>query len=414
MHKKIPLLSNAEKHGGQPIGYAFKIYTIVLALQGAFAQLPGAVNYVVYYSGFLLGLGLMAMCTKFYKVNLFERQNWYILFLGLIVCLGIIRSFDPFLSFRSGVRFLSSFMPFVLLMIVIRDRNMFVYYLRTNVYVLGISVILLSTFMVFILPDEGAFLETHRGMERITAGFVGWHSFGHFCLLTIFLLSLYLLYSNDRKEKYFLYIIYIIGCYMCFKSGCRTVYLGLFIFLLVWFTLKKKFLWLLLLLICVPLFYSFHENFRSLFSEEIGTDRANYEKMGSGRIGVWERSVEFYMAQPLELKIIGAGPDVMSVGWEKMYNVKPHNDYLSILFQYGLIGLLIFLVFYADFLIKSLRLFRSDIGILYIAMLISIAGMNFVSNSYIARVGIATIFWPVLIPLVNKDLLPVNRRYRQQ
>ena len=380
-----------------------RIYIIFIALQGAFAQLPGAVDYSVYFSGFLLGLGLMAMSINFYKVDLFKRENFYILFLGLIVFIGIIRSPDIFFGFRQGLRFLSPFIPFLLLVVLIRDRKMFLYYLKTNAYVLGVSVILLNAFMLAFVP-QGTFSATHRGMDRTIANFAGWHTFGHFCLVTIFLLSLYLLYVSNKKERYFLYIVYFIGCCLVFKSGCRTAYLGLFTFVFVWFLLKKKFLWLLMMVFGVFLLYSFHGNFRALFSEEIGSHQIKYEEVGSGRLGLWERSIKSFMARPLDEKMLGAGPQQMFFMGKRLY-ADAHNDYLAILFQYGFIGLFLFLVFYTELFIKAVRLFKTNIGLLYIAMLISVAVMNFVSNSYIARVGIATIFWPVLIPLVNTDIL---------
>jgi len=379
-----------------------KIYIIFIALQGAFAQLPGAVNYIVYYSGFLLILALIALFLNFHKVNLY-RENVYILFFVLIVAYGIIQSPDLFVGFRQGLRFLSPFIPFLIFTVIIRQREMFLYYLKVNIYALSISVILLNGFIILFIPQAGV-SEIHRGMERSSATFAGWHTFGHFCLVTIFLLSLYLLYVNNKKEKYFFYMVYVLGCYLAFKSACRTVYLGLFVFVLIWCLLKKKFLWLLMMMIGVFCLYLYHGNFHALFSEEIGSQQVKIEDLGSGRLGIWMRALKSFASQSLEEKFLGAGPQQIYLEGKKVFG-DAHNDYLSILFQYGFIGLVLFLAFYTELFIKAVRLFNTNIGILYIAMLTSIAVMNAVSNSYILRVSVSMIFWPVLLPLLNKDLL---------
>jgi O-antigen ligase len=294
-----------------------------------------------------------------------------------------------------------------------KNHNSFRFYLRTNVYVLIISVIIINYFYITFV-NQSSIEDPYRGIER-AAGFftgsAGWHGLAHYSLLTIFLISFYKPITTSRIEKYILSFSFLIACYLIFKSGTRTVYLGLISFMFIWFLLKKRYVWLLILVIGIYLLFLFNNNFHASLIE-FDPHQTNFEEMGSGRGGIWEGFIRIFFMQPWFNILFGTGTQLVSIeslGLQTFAmageGLDAHNDYLLILFQIGIFSLFVFLSFYFSLFIKAIRLIKSDVGKLYIAMLVSVALMNFVSNAYISRINIAMIFWPLFVPLINKDIL---------
>lgn len=127
----------------------------------------------------------------------------------------------------------------------------------------------------------------------------------------------------------------------------------------------------------------------------------NYDSYASGRGYIWSRTIPLLKKYP----ILGSGPDTYVMAFPQQdyvnlfYNsgenllTKPHNLYLQMAVQTGVLSVLAFLVFYAMYFISSIRLY--------------IRG-NF--NSYYAQVGLAIFlgtFGYMVMGLANDSSLTV-------
>src|SRR3990170_5314766 len=180
-----------------------KIYTVLISLNSVFAQLLDE-NNMQYFSIFLFSIGTILMLCNFHKIKFSKQENIYIFSLMWAVLINVFISPDNFLSFRCGIRLLFPFLIFILFTILMKNHNSFRFYLRTNVYVSIIFVIIMNYFYI-VFSNQPSIEDPYRGMER-TVGFftgdAGWHGLAHYSLLTIFLISFYKPITSSRIEKY--------------------------------------------------------------------------------------------------------------------------------------------------------------------------------------------------------------------
>lgn len=87
-----------------------------------------------------------------------------------------------------------------------------------------------------------------------------------------------------------------------------------------------------------------------------------------------------------------------------------HNDFLEVMMQTGLIGLLIYLMM--QFCIYSkIRQLKGKELYVFLALFYAVNFMNFISNSYVSRFGLGQIFYAVLAFI---ELPDVKRREEEE
>jgi hypothetical protein len=147
-----------------------------------------------------------------------------------------------------------------------------------------------------------------------------------------------------------------------------------------------------------------------------------YEYYASGRGYIWSRTIPLLKDYP----ILGAGADTFILAFPQrdyvnLYNYgyrtevlsKPHNLYLQMGVQTGLLSLIAFLTFYMFYFISSFRLymkghFKSYYAQVGVAILVSTVGYMVMGLSNDSNLSVAPIFW-VLIGLgmaVNREAKP--------
>jgi len=136
----------------------------------------------------------------------------------------------------------------------------------------------------------------------------------------------------------------------------------------------------------------------------------NYEKLASGRGYIWSRTI------PLLKKnlIWGSGPDTFVIafpqqdylgayrnGYVNQIITKPHNLYLQIGVQTGVLSLIAFLVFYLMYFIDSVKLyirgiFNSYYAKIGIAVFVSTISYMFAGLTNDSSICTAPVFWCLL------------------
>ena len=107
------------------------------------------------------------------------------------------------------------------------------------------------------------------------------------------------------------------------------------------------------------------------------------EDKGSGRDIVWRNVLDTYSKSPVLEKIIGHGHySAIIVNRGHNIDLSAHNDFLEVLFDYGIIGLILYLLLHI-YLIKRLFFLKrnkSELFLPYLASYITMFIMSMVSH----------------------------------
>lgn len=167
------------------------------------------------------------------------------------------------------------------------------------------------------------------------------------------LVSLFMYQKNKEKVKLF----YAISFVVFFVAICLLLSRGTILFLIISlayyfrknvFRLSSiKYYILIALLLCVSYQMGFFDSVIERFlSEDFAT--------GSGRINIWRQGIDTFFNKDLFVILFGAGANqasTMAVSGD--INWSPHNNYLEILYNYGIFGLIIFVLFFMSLFFTS-------------------------------------------------------------
>lgn len=151
------------------------------------------------------------------------------------------------------------------------------------------------------------------------------------------------------RKKYIQNIAWVIVFVATILSSKRGALIILFCAWLVWMFLqlgdRKKRVGRILLyaILCVAVYFAFIEITR-IFEINILERLQNIQNDGgSGRFEIWEDTLKIIAGEDFLISLMGRGYRAASIGG---YTIsESHNDFLQILFDYGYIGLVLFLIF---------------------------------------------------------------------
>jgi len=184
-----------------------------------------------------------------------------------------------------------------------------------------------------------------------------------FYLFFVIPASIYL-FTIEKKIK--IKLIYVAILFLChigiFMASYRTAWMALFAFWSVYISLvsRKKFLLVLLLGLIMIIIWAFIGKMMSANLMDVWTifkdpsplyslQNYEYDRLLSGRIGLWKRMLTLYMEGNFIEKIIGLG--IHST--EKTLSLYMHNEYLSTLVEMGIAGI-VALITWIIFTIKTI------------------------------------------------------------
>jgi hypothetical protein len=250
---------------------------------------------------------------------------------------------------------------------------------------------------------------------------------GQSVVLLAILGSIYLIVGGKGKRlqtgqlsapKLAIFLLALVPALYCLvKSQSRTAMVGIVVFLglLLLLTNRKWFLFMaasmvLGIALTAPLWsLIFHD-----FIDVVEGERP-VERMGSGRPYMWMHNLSEYDQLPIDRQIAGAGiGNVIEVrtwakdGGESFW--PSHNDLLHVFIWTGPVGLVIFLMIQIAILQRILALPKATRPVFFAAF-IAIMVMNFASNSFITRFGLAQ-FYYLIMAYVDIGALPRSRDSR--
>jgi O-antigen ligase len=234
------------------------------------------------------------------------------------------------------------------------------------------------------------------------------HSLSHNMTFVIMLLFIYarLKLSGDegaktweltKKQVVLLGSIGAAALYCIAMSRVRTTIVGLAVFLLYYlFIYHRRLLVVVIIPLCavvaVALGAWLYENLFFDFAKVQSGEWAAGEA-GSGRPLIWAKNLQIFSDLSIDRQLAGLGVGNKVTSGEGVED--SHNDYLDTLMETGIIGLSLYVALQLAILVAILRMPLS-IRHAFIGIFVAVALMNFASNSYITRSGLAQMYFLVM------------------
>jgi hypothetical protein len=244
-----------------------------------------------------------------------------------------------------------------------------------------------STYNI-LLGKSVEMVEMHHKMPRFAGAFTGIHTLAYSMLFFSFLYCI--LHHIYRFRSYFnraiIGVLLILSVFCLYKSLTRTTMIGFIIFWLIylWGTNKKVFFIFIALSVLSSIFFS--DALHTIFFKK---DYIDINTATSGRVKLFVSNIDLFFESSLLQQLFGRG-----LGHERVFAF--HNDYMSLLISFGVIGLLLYLVLY--FILCWDIALCKDMKTKYLfgAVLISTAAMNFGSNAIVFRFELSQYFWLIM------------------
>lgn len=318
------------------------------------------------------------------------------------ICIALIYpdKSDP----RTLAKLLIPLAAYIVTKNVLADREQYVRMLTLMVaaFVLPVGI---ST--VLILTGHG--LEEYgenywTGIPRWEGAYAGSHNLGHNMTFLIMLMTvLAALRSQTEGSRRFVWFFLALGAaaiYCLWASQVRTAIVGLFVFAAVYlFFTNKKILIYGTIALTVAAVVSLPFVLPYLFPDLIMIKKSGGDatQIASGRPGFWAHNLALFAQLPIDRQLAGAGignragyPRDQGEGF-----MDSHSDFLDVAIQTGVIGFVLFTVLQIVILKKIFKLDAHGRH-LFLAVFAAVAVMNLASNSYVARFGLAQMFYMLL------------------
>lgn len=307
---------------------------------------------------------------------------------------------------RDVAKLLIPLLTYVAVKNVISNDSQYVSVLRWALFGFA-APILLST--VLIMTGQGYdYVSYWTNIVRWRGAYQGAHSLGHSMTLFLMLLMIYAFFCKRLVtqgvtksyvvENAFWLITSLAAIYCLYMSQVRSAVVGLLVFgAISLFFLNRRLLiggvialtaaGVLLLPYWLPaLLPEF-----AMVKQGIEVDRLD---MGSGRPRMWLNDLNVFAGAPIDQKLagVGIGNKGEFSAQERLYG---HNDWLELLTQTGIVGLLLFLWIQVS-LFRVIRHLHGPERYLFLGLFCAVNIMMIVSNSYAWRIQVSQLYYMAL------------------
>jgi len=254
--------------------------------------------------------------------------------------------------------------------------------------VLGFIIpIAFSTYNI-VLGRSIHMIEYYNRLPRFAGAFTGIHILSYSMLFFSFLYCIlhHIYRFRNSLNRFVIGLFLIFSAYCLYKSGTRTVMIGFALFWLIylWGINKRVFFVAIVLSALVGIVFSGH-----IYSIVFKKDYIDLNTATSGRITLIVSNINLFYESSLTQQLFGRG-----LGHEHRFPF--HNDYIALLMNLGVIGLLLYLILLFHLLWDIFLCRDNKTKYLFGAILISVAIMNFGSNAVIFRFELSQYFWLIM------------------
>ena len=244
-----------------------------------------------------------------------------------------------------------------------------------------------STYSILLGKSIGM-VETHSQLARFSGAFTGIHTLAYSMLFFSFLYCIlhHIYRFKSNLNRVIIGFLLILSVFCLYKSLTRTTMIGFIIFwsIYLWGTNKKAFFIFIALSALSSIFFS-----DVLYTIFFKKDYIDINTATSGRVKLFISNINLFFESSLIQQLFGRG-----LGHERVFAF--HNDYMTLLISFGVIGLLLYLVLF--FILCWDIALCKDMKTKYLfgAVLISTAAMNFGSNAAVFRFELSQYFWLIM------------------
>lgn len=276
-----------------------------------------------------------------------------------------------------------------------------------------------SAWLTFI--GQGIDMEVYStGVSRYRGVYANIHNMGHSMALVLMLMTIYLVISRPRNIRTATNSVsgtpawwaiagsVCLGAaalYCLFNAQVRTAYVGLFLFVVVLLFCYSKKALAGFVITCMAFALVFSSALRIVFYDvdEAVRGERSLDRAGSGRPAIWSHNLRLFGDLTLDRKIAGVGIGNTGIGASAKGLLKDrqgawnsHNDFLETLMQTGALGLCLLVGIYYSMWRAVIRMNGRGRGA-FLALFVTVMAMNFLSNSYVSRFGLAQIFFMIMV-----------------
>lgn len=211
------------------------------------------------------------------------------------------------------------------------------------------------------------------------------------------------------KLKYICFVISIIAVAFSFKRSAMIasgLMIGICVYIDCLNLLKNKLLKIILpiLVLAIISYYVIYLN--NTFEGELLVRFENLsEDEGSGRIDIFSKVFFIIENRSFDKNIIGEGCDAVI----KYIGYSSHNDFIEMLFDYGILGLIIYLLFFVRMVLSTMKsrklgnnYFQANIASIIVFIVMSMVSHLWLYPTYFAYI---IALWAITNAKIDKEIL---------
>jgi hypothetical protein len=273
--------------------------------------------------------------------------------------------------------------------------------------IVGFSVPLVASVYLIAVGQGLDYVSYWTGIPRWEGVYTGAHNLGHSMTLLVICIVLYarlMTSSNDkggaaRRSITYVVLALLVGTavFCLYKSQVRSALLGLLVFSAIYLIAYNRRLLLLgtaglTVLAVVTLPYWMPILLPDVWLVQHG--KADVSAIGSGRQTFWLHNLQLFGALPIDRQLAGVG-----IGNRDSFSdedvIDSHSDWIDVLMQTGIVGVVLLLVIQLLILRAILRMAKGE-KYAYLALFFAINTMMLVSNSFVWRIQVSHLYFIML------------------
>lgn len=297
----------------------------------------------------LLMIIIFALVKILSSNTIYINNNKYLFFFFILVTISTIINFS-INSLVEYLRILNFITIFLLFPTLLEDAQKF-YKIAKFIFLVSVIPTFISYLQAFNLIDYTYFdyLPYIGKIGRITGGY--YHPTGYLNYVIVLIpLAIYLYYKGVMRKKFFWpWIIFTIP--MLLRSFHRATLIIIFLVLAFYILFNKK-IWLKITsIIFFSILLAFFFNYIWAF---INQGDALTGFAFRGRENIWPIYIDHFQSSSFYQRIVGLGNPYLLSGANE-----PHSDWLRILYNYGYLGIILYILFLVNiFIFFIVRLIR--------------------------------------------------------
>jgi O-antigen ligase len=348
----------------------------------------------------------------------------------IIWCTTTLVVYPESSNFKTYVKFVLPLLTYIALKRILSSHLQFLHLLRWMIVGFAVPVILSVVWTIF---GRGVGQEIYwTGLVRYQGVYADIHSMGHCMGFLIMLCVMYFTLHKVHLKKSLSFSVCtailglsLLSLYCLYMSQTRTVYLGLLVFFLLFLLFYNRTQLVLFIgtifigaILLSPLI-------SKIFYDVVDAAKGKKVEMaGSGRPYIWKHNLQIFKSLPIDRQLAGVGIGNTLVGDGEQFTERTkisienvwnsHNDFLEVLMETGAVGLLLWISLTVVVLLTILK-WEGPEKWVFLSFFVAVFLMNFLSNSYISRFGLAQMYFMVLsyfeIPrsrALSKDRIHLN------